>query len=209
MRRPPSEERCWRRCFPIFGILMAIPSSIHRLGQEAKKGIEEAREKVARLVHASPIEIVFTGGGTEADNLAIKGAARLYKGRGGHIITTFEHHAVLKTCQHHGEGRVSGDLCPCDSYGIVDPDDVGGPLSRIRFLITVMHANNEVGTIQPIEEIAEIAGKRRDPVFTLTPSSRSERFRSMSRRWESISCRCQPTRSTARREWGPFSSERA
>ena len=134
------------------------PSSIHRFGQEARKGIEEAREKVAHLIHASPIEIVFTGGGTEADNLAIKGVAHLNQERGGHFITSsIEHHAVLNACQHLEKEGFRVTLLPVDRHGIVDPDDVREAIRPDTILITVMHANNEVGTIQPIEEIGEIA----------------------------------------------------
>jgi cysteine desulfurase len=137
------------------------PSSIHRFGQAAKKGVEEAREKVAHLIHARPIEIVFTGGGTEADNLAVKGVVHFNKGRGGHLITSsIEHHAVLSACQHLEKEGFRVTLLPVSRDGMVDPDDVKGAIRPDTILISVMHANNEVGTIQPIEEIGEIARTR-------------------------------------------------
>jgi cysteine desulfurase len=135
------------------------PSSIHRLGQEAKRGIEGARERVARLVAAHPLEIVFTGGGTEADNLAIKGVASLNREKGRHIITSsIEHHAVLNTCQHLEKEGFGVTYLPVDRCGWVDPDEVRRAITKETILITLMHSNNEVGTIQPIEEIGKIAG---------------------------------------------------
>jgi cysteine desulfurase len=132
------------------------PSSLHRPGQDAKKGIEEAREKLAALIHASPKEIVFTGGGTEADNLAIKGGAWANRVRGRHIITsTVEHHAVLNSCQHLEREGFDVTRLAVDSCGWVDPDRVTRALRPDTILVTLMHSNNEVGTVQPIPEIAE------------------------------------------------------
>ena len=134
------------------------PSSIHRFGQEAKKGIEEAREKVAGLIHARPMEIVFTGGGTEADNLAIKGAAWENRGRGRHVITSsVEHHAVLNSCQHLERNGFDVTYLPVDSCGWIDPDHVSRAIRPDTILITLMHSNNEVGTLQPVKEIARVA----------------------------------------------------
>lgn len=134
------------------------PSSIHRFGQDAKKGIEEAREKLAGLIHARPMEIVFTGGGTEADNLAIKGAAHESKGRGRHIITlSIEHHAVLNSCQHLERDGLEVTYLPVNSYGVLDPDDVKKAIRPDTILVTLMHSNNEVGTLQPIKEVGKIA----------------------------------------------------
>jgi cysteine desulfurase len=146
---------------PYFRETYGNPSSIHRFGQEAKKGVEEAREKVARLIHASPMEIVFTGGGTEADNLAIKGVAYAHREKGRHLITsTIEHHAVLNTCQHLEKEGFRVTYLPTDRYGRVDPDAVRKAITSETILITLMHSNNEVGTIQPIEEISKIAKDR-------------------------------------------------
>jgi len=134
------------------------PSSIHRFGRDAKQGIEETREKVARLISVRPMEVVFTGGGTEADNLAIKGVASLKREKGRHIITSsIEHHAVLNTCQHLEKEGFRVTYLPVDRHGMVDPDEVRRAITKETILITIMHSNNEVGTIQPIEEIGEIA----------------------------------------------------
>jgi cysteine desulfurase len=134
------------------------PSSIHHFGQVAKKGIEEAREKVAHLINASPMEIVFTGSGTETDNLAIKGAVYFYREKGRHIITSsIEHHAVINSCHHLEKGGFQVTYLPVDHYGMIDPDEVRRAITRETILITIMHSNNEVGTIQPIEEIGQIA----------------------------------------------------
>jgi cysteine desulfurase len=134
------------------------PSSIHSFGQMAKKGVEEAREKVARLIGASPAEMVFTGSGTEASNLAIKGVASEKGQRGRHIITSaIEHHAVLNTCKQLEREGFRVTYLPVDRYGRVRPDDVRRAVTEESVLITVMHANNEVGTVQSLEEIGKIA----------------------------------------------------
>jgi cysteine desulfurase len=134
------------------------PSSIHRFGREAKQGIEEAREKIARLISAAPMEIVFTGGGTEADNLAIKGAAYSCREKGRHVITSsLEHHAVLHTCRHLESEGFRVTYLPVDRWGRVEPDEVRRAVTKETVLISIMHSNNEVGTLQPIEEIGKIA----------------------------------------------------
>ncbi|ABB15341.1 cysteine desulfurase NifS [Carboxydothermus hydrogenoformans] len=138
------------------------PSSIHAFGREARKAIEDAREKVAKAINASdPGEIVFTGGGTEADNLAIKGIARAYKHKGNHIITSaVEHHAVLDACLALQKEGFEVTVLPVDKYGMVSVEDVKKAITDKTILITIMHANNEVGTIQPIAEIGEIAREK-------------------------------------------------
>ncbi|GAV21715.1 cysteine desulfurase NifS [Carboxydothermus pertinax] len=137
------------------------PSSIHSFGREAKKAIEDAREKVAKAINADPGEIVFTGGGTEADNLAIKGIARGYRHKGNHIITSaVEHHAVLDACLSLQKEGFEVTVLPVDEYGMVSVDDVKNAITDKTILITIMHANNEVGTIQPIAEIGAIAKER-------------------------------------------------
>ena len=134
------------------------PSSIHRFGQEVKKVVEEAREQVARLMNAHPREIVFTGSGTEANNLAIKGAASLLQKNGRHLITSsIEHPAVLKTCQYLEKVGFQVTYLPVDRYGMVDPEEVRKSITPETILITLMHSNNEVGTIQPVQEISQIA----------------------------------------------------
>ncbi len=143
------------------------PSSLHRFGQEAKKGIEEARLKVANLIHSHPAEIVFTGGGTESDNLAIKGVAHSGRKKGAHIITSsIEHPAVLNSCKSLEEEGYQVTYVPVDRYGMVDPEDVKTAIRSETILITIMHANHEVGTIQPIGEISHIAGLYGIPFHT-------------------------------------------
>jgi len=137
-------------------------SSIHTFGRWAAKGLNRAREQVSEALGCRPEEVVFTGGGTEADNQAIKGVAYAYRGKGDHIITTqIEHHAVLHTCQYLEAQGFRVTYLPVDGYGIVDPDDVKEAITGRTILISVMHANNEVGTIQPLAEIGHIARENR------------------------------------------------
>jgi cysteine desulfurase len=144
------------------------PSSGHRYGRAAHAAIDQARGQVAMLLGATLDEIVFTGGGSESDNHAIKGVAFARRSWGDHIITSqIEHPAVLNTCryleQRHGF-RVT--YLPVDSYGLVDPADVATAITGQTILVTIMHANNEVGTIQPIAEIAGIARAAGVPMHT-------------------------------------------
>lgn len=134
------------------------PSSLHAFGREAKEYLEDSRMKVANLIGALPEEIVFTSGGTEADNLAILGVAYAYQKQGNHIITSsIEHHAVLDTCQALSQNGFEVTYLSVDQDGFIDPDDVRKALRKETILISIMHANNEIGTIEPIEEIARIA----------------------------------------------------
>ena len=138
------------------------PSSIYSCGQKAKGAVEDARGKVATLIDARDEEIVFTSGGTEADNFAIKGVAFANESKGNHIITSsIEHHAVIETCNFlEGRGfRIT--YLPVDKYGLVDPDDVKQAITDKTLLISVMHASNEIGTIEPIAEIGKIAREAR------------------------------------------------
>ncbi|MCL4515713.1 MAG: cysteine desulfurase [Firmicutes bacterium] len=136
------------------------PSSSHWLGQKAKKAVEKARQQVANLLECNPDEVVFTSGGSESNNFAIRGVAAMRResGKGDQLITcAVEHPAVLNTCRHlEGQGFKAIYL-PVDRYGMVDPDDVRRAVTGRTALITIMHANNEVGTIQPLKAIAEIA----------------------------------------------------
>lgn len=152
----PVDKRVLEAMLPYLQENFGNPSSVYRAGQEARKAVEEAREKVANLIGAKPKEIIFTSGGTESNNTAIKGVA-FSRGK-GHIITSaIEHPAVLKVVnwlEKHGfEATYVGVGSDC----IVDPDDVRKAIRKDTILISIMHANNEVGTIQPIEEIARIA----------------------------------------------------
>lgn len=133
------------------------PSSLHASGRRARQGIDEARERVASLIGAQPREIVFTGGGTEADNLAVKGAGWAATARGRHVITTsVEHKAVLNAAAVLERSRFEVTVLPVDRYGRVDPLEVAAALTERTTLVSVMAANNEVGTIQPIAAIGEI-----------------------------------------------------
>lgn len=137
------------------------PSSIHSFGRTARKAIEEAREKVANAIGAKSEEIIFTSGGTEADNLAIRGVAYANKKRGNHIITSsIEHHAVMDTCKSLAREGFEVTYLPVDEYGRVNPEDVRNAIRDATILISVMHANNEVGTIQPIRGIGAIAKEK-------------------------------------------------
>lgn len=133
-------------------------SSIHSFGRNARKAIETAREKVAALINALPSEIYFTSGGTEADNLAIKGIALANQKKGHHIITSaVEHHAVLHTCEYLEKNGFTVTYLPVDKFGLVDPEMLRQAINNKTILVSIMMANNEVGTIQPIQELAAIA----------------------------------------------------
>lgn len=142
---------------PYFSEIFGNPSSIHSFGQEARTAVESAREKVAALINAKKDEVVFTSGGTEADNFAIKGAAYANSKKGKHIITTrIEHHAVTEPCEFLRSSGYEITYLPVDEYGMVNPNDVKKVITPSTVLVSVMHANNEIGTIQPIEEIGKI-----------------------------------------------------
>lgn len=133
------------------------PSSVYTEGREARRAVEEARSRVAAALGADPSEIVFTSGGTEADNLAIIGVARALRERGDHVITTaVEHHAVLEPCHFLEREGYRITYLPVDGTGLVDPEEVRRAITPRTILVSVMHANNEVGTIQPVEEISAI-----------------------------------------------------
>ena len=137
------------------------PSSEHWAGLPARQAVEKARAQVAALLHCSSDEVVFTSGGSESNNHALKGVFFAQGGRGGHIVTTqVEHPAVLNPCRFLERLGASVTYLPVDHFGRVDPDDVRRALTPRTMLISVMHANNEVGTLQPISEIARIARER-------------------------------------------------
>ena len=134
------------------------PSSIYTEARTAKKAIEAAREQVAAAIGAEPKEIFFTGSGSEADNWAIRSAAKALKNKGNHIITSsVEHHAVLHTCQELEKSGFEVTYLPVDKFGMVSPEDVRAAIKDTTILITIMFANNEIGTIMPIAEIGKIA----------------------------------------------------
>jgi cysteine desulfurase len=146
---------------PYFTEYYGNASSIHSFGRQARKGVETAREQVARLIGADPREIVFTGCGTEADNLALRGVAMANAQRGKHIITSaVEHHAILHTCEALEKEGWQVTYLTVDEYGRVDPAELERALRPDTVLVTIMHANNEVGTIQPLREIGKILKPR-------------------------------------------------
>jgi cysteine desulfurase len=153
---------------PYFTTSYGNPSSSYELAREGRKALDLARDSVAEILGARSTEIVFTSGGSEGDNLAIKGVAFATVGRGRHIVTTaVEHHAVLHTCQFlekYFDYEVT--FVPVDEYGMVDPDAIGRALRPDTVLVSVMLANNEVGTIEPVAEIAAIAHAQGVPVHT-------------------------------------------
>lgn len=148
---------------PYFSERFGNASSIHGFGREARDGIDAARETIAGLLRVTPEEIVFTSGGTESDNLAVKGVAGARPG--GHVVTTqVEHHAVLRTCQALEQAGHAVTYLPVDGQGLVDPDDVRRALRPDTVLISIQTANSETGTMMPIEEIGRIAVERGIPL---------------------------------------------
>jgi len=153
----PAHPDVVKAMLPYFAENYGNPSSLHSCGQEARVGVEDARLTLADLIGARPEEIVFTSGGTESDNHALKGVAAANKSKGNHIITSsIEHHAVLETCHFLEKQGLKISYLPVDHYGMVDPGDVKKAITSETILVSVMHANNEVGTIQPIAEISKI-----------------------------------------------------
>ncbi|MDW7650736.1 MAG: cysteine desulfurase NifS [Bacillota bacterium] len=145
---------------PYFNEVYGNPSSIHSFGREVRKAVEEAREKVAAAIGAQAREIIFTSGGTEADNLAIRGVARALQKKGDHIITSsVEHHAVLDACLALRDEGFTITLLPVNEEGMVSVADVEAAITEKTILISVMMANNEVGTVQPVAEIGSVARK--------------------------------------------------
>ena len=147
---------------PYFAERFGNPSSVHAFGREAREGLETAREQIAHFLRVGKEEIVFTSGGTESDNMAVKGVA-MARGR-GHIITSrIEHHAVLRTCESLETLGFEVSYLPVDGHGMVDPDEVRRQLRPDTILVSVMHANSEVGTLEPVREIGRVARERGVP----------------------------------------------
>jgi cysteine desulfurase len=157
----PCDPEVIKAMQPYFYDVFGNPSSIHHFGQEAKKAIEEARQSLASALAAKPEEIVFTCGGTESDNYAIEGVAFANEKKGNHIITSaIEHHAVSETTKFLEKKGFEVTYVKVDKDGLVDPSDVKSAITDKTILISIMHANNEIGTIQPIAEIGRIARKK-------------------------------------------------
>jgi len=153
----PVDPEVVKAMLPYYTEIYGNPSSIYSLGQEAKQGIEKARAAVAALIGARTDEVVFTSGGTEADNTALKGVAYANEDKGNHVITTeIEHHAVLESAKWLEERGYKVTYLPVDKDGLVDPGRVKRAITPKTILVSVMHANNEVGTIEPIAEIGKI-----------------------------------------------------
>ena len=146
---------------PFFNEHFGNPSSIHKFGRDVRKYVDTAREKVAKALGALPEEIYFTAGGSEADNWAVKGAAYANKSKGNHIITTqIEHHALLHTCEYLEKEGFEVTYLPVDEYGLVSVEDVKNAIIDKTILISIMYANNEIGTIEPIAEIGKLAREK-------------------------------------------------
>lgn len=161
----PVDSRVFEAMKPYLTEHYGNPSSIYRIGQDVRKAVEDARESVAKLLGAKPKEILFTSGGTESDNTALKGVA-LNRG-GGHIITSvIEHPAVLKVVGWLETQGFTATYIPVGSDGLVDPDEVRKAVRPDTIVISIMHANNEIGVIQPIEEISGVAREKEIPFHT-------------------------------------------
>ena len=157
----PTDARVLEAMLPFFSQMYGNPSSLHVFGQEAKHAIEEARYIVAQFIGAKQEEIIFTSGGTESNNSAIKGVAYARRDKGNHIITSkIEHHAVLEPCHFLEKQGFEVTYIPVDEFGLVDPADVKKAITGKTILISIMQANNEIGTIEPIAEIGKIAREK-------------------------------------------------
>lgn len=154
----PVDPRVVEAMMPYFKESFANPSSIHTMGREIREDVEKARETVAALINAEASEIIFTGSGTESDNLAIKGVAYAFKSKGKHIITTgIEHKAVLEACKFLEKEGFEVTYLKVGADGIISVDDFKASIRKDTILVSIMLANNEIGTIQPVKKIAEIA----------------------------------------------------
>jgi len=165
----PVDKEVLKEMLPYFDKIFGNASSIHSFGRKAFNSIEVAREQVGNLLNANPDEIIFTSGGTESDNLAIKGVAFQNKKkrdtRGYHIITSeVEHPAVLETCKHLEKLGFNVKYLPVDKHGLINICDLEDAISKDTFLVTIMFGNNEIGTIEPVEEIGKIT-KKHDVIF--------------------------------------------
>jgi len=153
----PTDERVLKKMMPYFKDIYSNPSSVYRFAQESKRAVEEARENLAKLLNAEASEIVFTSGGTESDNTAIKGIALAKAAKGKHIITSkIEHHAVLHACGSLESQGFEVTYLGVNQYGRISLEELEKSIRKDTILVSIIYANNEVGTIQPIKEIADI-----------------------------------------------------
>lgn len=163
----PTHPQVMEAMVPYLGEFFGNPQSLHDWGQEAREAIEEARGKVASLIGGQPEEIIFTSSGTEANNLALKGVAWAQERKGKHIVTSqIEHHSVLHSLKSLERQCFTYTSVPVDRYGLVDPTSVEEAITEETILVSIMHANNEAGTMEPIGEIAEIAKRHGLPFHT-------------------------------------------
>ena len=157
----PLDPKVLEAMVPYFSQRFGNPSSLHSVGQEARYALDEARERVAGVLNCRPREVVFTAGGTESDNAAIHGVATALHETGNHIVTSsVEHHAVLHTCQYLESQGFEVTYLPVDADGMVQPEAVYNAINERTTLVTIMYGNNEIGTINPISEIAKAIKKR-------------------------------------------------
>jgi cysteine desulfurase len=157
----PLDSRVLEAMKPYFNKKFGNSMSLYSLGLEAKKALEDSRETVEKFMNAQPEEVVFTGSATESDNFAIKGIAFANKEKGKHIITSsIEHHAVLETCKWLETQGFEITYLPVDKYGFVDLGKLENSIRKDTILVSIMHANNEIGTIEPIEEIGNICREK-------------------------------------------------
>jgi len=146
----PLDPRVLEAMMPYLTEKLGNPNSIHAFGREARKAVDEARETISALLNCRPSEVVFTSGGTESDNLALRGVASAYRQKGNRIVTTaIEHHAVLHTCRALQDEGFEVTYLPVDEHGLVSPEQVAEAVTDRTILVSIMHANNEIGTIEP------------------------------------------------------------
>lgn len=156
------DEKVLEKMIPYFSEVYGNASSMHGFGQESNKAMEESRQKIADILGVGVNELVFTASGTESDNMAIRGVAKAYKRRGNHIITSnIEHPAVRNTCKDLEKEGYEVTYLAVDENGLIDIEELKAAIKKETILITVMYANNEIGTVQPIEEIAKIANEKK------------------------------------------------
>lgn len=157
----PCDPQVIETMIPFFGQKFGNPSSLHIVGREAKKAIEESRAKIAHFLGVHSEEVIFTSGGTEANNLAILGVAKAYQKKGQHLITSpIEYHAVLNVFRALEKEGFMVTYLPVDGNGLVNPDDFRKAITPQTIVASIMHANNETRVIQPIEEIGKLPGRK-------------------------------------------------
>jgi cysteine desulfurase len=165
----PLDPRVLEAMMPYLTEKFGNPNSIHAFGREARMAVDEAREKIAALLNCRPSELVFTSGGTESDNLALRGVAAAYRQKGNHIVTTaIEHHAVLHTCRALQDEGFEVTYLPVDEHGLVAPEQVAEAITDRTILVSIMHANNEIGTMEPLADIVRAVKEKRPDVLVHT-----------------------------------------